>query len=174
MAEEAIVTKEVIIAELQQLVATQGRVPRQSMYEHFKIACRLFGSWQEALRAAGLEKVQRRVYKEAFLIEEVQRIAEELGRPPISGPYEFPLYMSVMEYYDSWEAFLARAGLKKFAEAEEGQAIKDKLIDNVLEMEQIMRRFPTMSECQDFRLIRYYFGSWKNFKAACELRKAAK
>ncbi|KGL41083.1 hypothetical protein BMT55_10145 [Listeria newyorkensis] len=171
MDDIAVVTKEQIIAELQQLAQEQGRVPRRSMYNHFEKARQLFGSWPDALKAAGLENEPKRFYKEDYLIAEVKRISQELGRPPISGPHEFPLYMSVMEYYDSWEAFLERAGLTKFAGEEEGKEVKEKLIRDILEMERIMRRFPTMSEFEDYRLVRYYFGSWKNFKVACEEKK---
>ncbi|AQY50750.1 hypothetical protein PWEIH_09593 [Listeria weihenstephanensis FSL R9-0317] len=171
MSDRVAVTKEQIIEELQQMVKVQGRVPRTSMYPNFERARRLFGSWPNALKAAGLENEQKRSYKEEFLTAEVQRLAQELGRPPISGPHEFPLYMSVMEYYDSWEDFLEHAGLRKYASEDEGAEVKEKLILDILQMEKIMRRFPTMSEFKDYRLVRYYFGSWKAFKAACEEKK---
>ncbi|MBC1473454.1 hypothetical protein HB852_02310 [Listeria grandensis] len=168
---DSVVTKEQIIAELQQLAQEQGRVPRRSMYNHFEKARQLFGSWPDALKAAGLENEPKRFFKEEYLIAEVKRISVELGRPPVSGPREFPLYMSVMEYYDSWDAFLERAGLTKFASEADGVEIKEKLILDILEMERIIRRFPIMSEFKDYRLVRYYFGSWKNFKVACEAKK---
>lgn len=66
MDDTAVVTKEQIITELQQLAQEQGRVPRRSLYNHFEKARQLFGSWPDALKAAGLENEQKRFYKQDF------------------------------------------------------------------------------------------------------------
>jgi SOS-response transcriptional repressor LexA len=75
---------------------------------------RAFGSWNEALRATGLEVQFNPDISETELLEALQRLAEDLGRPPMrtemnsnglfsAGPY--------IRQFGSWEAALTDAGL---------------------------------------------------------------
>lgn len=82
------VTKEELREELLAFADEIGRVPRQcdlnaaenrpsvSTYH------RRFGSWNAALRACDLEANARWNYSREELIADLQRVAEELGRPP--------------------------------------------------------------------------------------------
>lgn len=74
---------------------------------------RRFGSWNEALRAAGLAVNRERDISVDDLLEEIRRLADDLGRVPMAvdvreeGRYSLDPYV---DRFDSWSAALVAAG----------------------------------------------------------------
>lgn len=74
---------------------------------------RRFGSWNDALRAAGLAVNRERDIPAADLLAELHRLAEELGRVPLAvdvrshGRYSLDPYV---DRFDSWSDALVEAG----------------------------------------------------------------
>lgn len=111
-------TAEELIEDLQAFAEELGHSP--SSYEmdndgpHAPHTYRReFGSWDEALAAAGIDPVSRG-YSEEELIEELHRLTEELGRVPTSTDIEQHGRMSFTPFMNRWgtiEESLAAAGL---------------------------------------------------------------
>jgi len=105
--------------ELHRLQDELGRVPSTTdMNDHGSFSSGVYhnrwGSWNEALEAAGLTpRTQGTQQSRAELIAELQRLAEDLGRPPKTtdmddaGTYSHGVYYNEFE---SWEAALEAAG----------------------------------------------------------------
>jgi hypothetical protein len=77
---------------------------------------RRFGSWNNALREAGLRPKVKMGWSEEELIENLQRIAEELGRTPHRNEIRNHGPVSSMPYrrvFESWNDAVEQAGLEK-------------------------------------------------------------
>ncbi|MHB9288155.1 homing endonuclease associated repeat-containing protein [Halobacteriales archaeon Cl-PHB] len=109
-----------IVDEIQRLTDELDRRPTVSdmldvgKYSQTAVTNR-FGNWNEALEVAGFEPRDSPTnVSEAELLEEVQRLADELGRPPRvadvreQGTYRYEAYL---EEFDSWDVVLDAAGL---------------------------------------------------------------
>lgn len=104
---------------LQQLADELDRVPTQMEMENrgpfsHNAYIRAFGSWNEALRAVGLEAEFLIDISETKLLEALQRFAEDLSRPPMRTEMNSNGLFSVGPYirqFGSWEAALTNAGL---------------------------------------------------------------
>ncbi|WP_430534175.1 hypothetical protein [Listeria rocourtiae] len=107
-------------------------------------------------------------YTDEYLIEEVNRITKVLGRPPIGAASEFPGVGAATKSFGSWEEFLNAAGLSLVAPEGEGQEIKERYIKEAKEIIRILGRTPKMTDFDDYRIVKYYFGSWQDFKDAWE------
>ncbi|AUX08299.1 HNH family endonuclease [Halalkaliarchaeum desulfuricum] len=112
-------SREELISELQRLADSLDRSPSYTdMEDQGNYAPETynneFGSWNEALDAAGLER--RRVQKQSLdeLTTELQRLSDQLERPPRSIDIEEHSDYSVGVFYNrfgSWESALEAAGI---------------------------------------------------------------
>lgn len=111
-----------------------------------------FGSWDEALEAAGIDKEQE-------LLDDIKRVAEKLGRTPEPtdmaehGTYPATYYST---YFDSWSSALERSGLKDSEE---------KLLGTLRSLHNRLDRLLKMRDLQDVSGISKQdyigtFGSW--------------
>ena len=110
-----------LIAELQRLADELGHTPSKNemaahgahthgIYQH------RFGSWNEAINAAGLEPNNRggRIAADA-LLDELRRLADELGKTPshydmaVHGAYAKGTYQ---DHFGSWNEAIKAAGLE--------------------------------------------------------------
>jgi hypothetical protein len=89
-----------------------------------------FGSWDETLEAAGIDKEQA-------LLEEIKRVAEKLGRVPNTtdmdqhGTYSGSNYAS---YFGSWHTAVNKSGVKERYENEkEARKSREKYIADIKE-----------------------------------------
>lgn len=109
---------EELLDHLRELAARLDRSPTMAeMDERGEYAAdtyrRRFGSWNDALRLAGLEVNRTRDIPVEDLLAEVRRLAVELDRPPLTsdlrayGAYSPATYRS---RFDSWSAVLEAAG----------------------------------------------------------------
>lgn len=95
-------------------------------------------------------------YTDAFLIEELQRVANQIKRPPV-GVAEYPYKKTVIERFGSWENALRMAGLTLHATEDEGPEIRTRYIREVKEICRVWKRVPRVRDFDDIRTVRYYF-----------------
>jgi hypothetical protein len=115
------ISRQKLINELQRLAKNRGAPPKQMelMSSEAKFSFRPyideFGSWNEALQAAGLEVHSRSDIPEQELIDKLQRFAEELGDTPSctemdrKGPFSANAYTNE---FGSWNEALQAANLE--------------------------------------------------------------
>lgn len=112
-------SREELLADLRDAADDLGRSPTRREMEDYTEADVItfrnrFGSWNEALEAAGLElrPAQERVPDDELLAE-LQRLEKELGTPPTTTDIEDKGEFSQGVYYkrfDTWSAALEAAG----------------------------------------------------------------
>lgn len=113
-----------LLGELQRLADDLGEPPTmQEMDESGQYSAQTyiirFGSWNDSLRSAGLEPQNLYKIPEEELVDELQCVSDELGKPPtISDFREWGEY-SVTSYQDifgSWDDALRAAGFEPYSE----------------------------------------------------------
>jgi hypothetical protein len=111
-------SEEDLLDELKDLAERLGRSPTgKQMNELGEYASSTyverFGGWNEALRLAGFDVNKRSNIEQESLLDEIERLAEELARPPTStemaeiGKYADSLYQ---DHFESWRQALRKAG----------------------------------------------------------------
>lgn len=109
-----------LIQDIRRVGAMLGQTPTADQMTQFgkfshRTAQNRFGGWNTALGAAGFDPPHLHRIGEEELLEEIHRLAEELGRPPYltdlneSGDYsQRPYYRA----FGSWSAALEAAGYR--------------------------------------------------------------
>ena len=163
--------KQVLITELHRLADELGRTPKQTdMTQNgahsTKTYQKKFGSWNEALKQAGLEVNEEQNITKSDLRDELERLADELGRTPTSrdiaedGKYGVPTYVNK---FDSWNDALEAAG---FTPRTTNQRISDQQLKETLQkLATDVGRRPTTSDMKEHGPYSpgvYFnrFGSW--------------
>jgi hypothetical protein len=168
------IARDELIEELQRLADELGEPPSANeMRNHGRYTVSTyryrFGSWANALKEAGFapRSVGDPVSREA-LINELQRLAEELGRPPsatdmkTAGQYSTDAYRN---HFGSWNNAVKAAGFDPTPEG--GEPLhRDELIDELQRLAAELERSPTtedMREYGEFTVNPYYkhFETWK-------------
>ncbi len=127
-----------------------------------------FGSWTDALEEAGVSLIGggRRLSQEE-LLDEIQRLTDELGHPPTlddlrkHGKYSPPTYY---RRFESWSDALAAAGCS--TGDEEVRIADETLIQDLHRLADDLDRPPTLQElreCGEYGATTYIkrFGSWR-------------
>jgi hypothetical protein len=114
------ISAETIINELRRLTEENDRPPKQSEVRESTeftqgAVTSTFGSWEDGLKAAGLEP-RTNGYTDAKVIEELQRVATQLGHSP--SRTEFAEYgqisaTTVRNHFGSWNEGLKAASLER-------------------------------------------------------------
>ena len=93
---------------------------------------KVFGTWRNALLAAGLKPGPQNVVTEQELIDDINRVAQELGRSPkITDYHKLGKYTSI-QYHGGWKYLVAKAGFRSYYDISKDeliQAVKDVAID---------------------------------------------
>lgn len=163
-------TDDELIEELQRLAEELGRSPTAPhMTDHGEFGESIyktrFGSWNEALRAAGLTINSRHGISDDELLSELQDLTTTLGRPPRMkdmrehGEFDpYPYYCR----FGSWNEGLRKAGLSinRMHGVE-----SDELIDGLRKLADELGHTPSVSEMRkqggyDWKSYRRVFGSW--------------
>jgi 5-methylcytosine-specific restriction endonuclease McrA len=115
------ISEEELIQSIQELGDELGEPPTAKKmaelgeYSH-KVCSNRFGSWNDALRAAGYEPQKRDNIPKSQLLEEIERLTEKFGRPPSSVEMckegRFSRYV-FLNRFGSWEEALNRAGYRR-------------------------------------------------------------
>lgn len=123
-------TKEDVIVKLKEYASTLGRTPQLKEVEkalmHSTIISRLFGSYRDALKASGLEitpEVGCTAYSKDDLINQLQTLASELGRSPLSSDVDKAAKegdvahsATFASHFGSFTKALQKAGLQPITE----------------------------------------------------------
>lgn len=162
-----------LIKELRRLADDRGHPPTtEELRKHGRYSISpyrdRFGSWNAALEAAGLEPRSSSRLSRDNLIDELQRLADELGHPPTyaemkqQGAYSPTPFDRV---FDSWNDALEAAGLNPSDKP--GNISKQDLIDELQRLADVLGHPPTIDELQEhgqFSSGPYQnrFGSWSD------------
>lgn len=123
-----------------------------------------FGSWDETLEAAGIDKEQA-------LLDDIERVAEKLGYVPNSadmdrhGTYAGSNYST---YFGSWSTALEQSDVEQLSETE--------LVDTLRSLRDRLDRVPKTTDLDDFDEISQQqytrtFGSWDKALDAADIDK---
>ncbi|SMB96193.1 hypothetical protein SAMN00808754_1421 [Thermanaeromonas toyohensis ToBE] len=142
-----------VLRELRLLAEKLGRVPRENDVPSllFTRAVNVFGSWNAAIRAAGLgvnrfRLPRDRELKRELLLDALRKVAEKLGRVPKQGEYrevaqelDAPRDPSIyVRFFGSWEEALGQAGLIRTRE--------DVIQEEVERLASLGRRYVSVKE----------------------------
>jgi hypothetical protein len=101
-----------------------------------------FGSWAEALREAGfIPNVGHGVTRQD-IIEDIQRLAKEKGRPPDSTEFNeegIVAYSTTLKHFDSWQSVVEAAGF----EYNKYRISEDDLLEEIHRLKNEHGRVPT-------------------------------
>lgn len=166
------IPEESLSAELKRLAAELEKIPsEQDMYEKgrhgLSTVKNRFGSWNEALAAAGLDTRPDRTEKSRdMLLTAMKRVADELGHPPTKremGTYGEFSPVTYRHRFGSWNTALEAAGFEPHQPM--GKISEDELISELRRLGEINDQTPTstdMDQDGEFSAGTYFnrFGSW--------------
>lgn len=163
---------QVLITELQRLADELGRIPAQrDMTQHgahsTKTYQKKFGSWNEALKQAGLEINEEQNVTKFDLRDELERLADELERTPTSrdmakdGTYGVSTYLNK---FGSWNDAVREVGLEP---TRERNVPREDLIREIQRLAEKLGGTPTVTEmrqhgCYGVSTYSNEFGTWNN------------
>ena len=124
-----------------------------------------FGSWNDAVQEAGLEIVRQRDVSRADMISEIQRLADELGKPPAVHQMRDQGKLSVTTIsreFGTWSAALEHAG---YEPNKEMGVSKKKLTEELTRLRDELGRPPKAQEMSrrgaySIGTFERRFGSW--------------
>lgn len=167
-----------LLAELRRLADELDRPPTSTdMQQHGKYSGptygNRFGSWADALEAAGLDASHRnngRIPRQD-LTEEIQRLADDLGRPPRRTDLRERGKFSTRPFdreFESWADALKAAGLEPGDRQRQPQNIpREELLDEIRRLANQLLRPPSSREMEaagrfSTTPYEYRFGSWND------------
>jgi len=113
------ITKEQVVAELKRVAKQLGRTPMK--YEFTTLSfiserpvCRMFGTWNKALKAVGLKLNRYRGFTKEQVLTEIKGLAKRLGRTPTQDDFNkrAPVSTNTVEkLFGTWNKALTTAGL---------------------------------------------------------------
>jgi hypothetical protein len=112
------VSKDALLDEIRRLATENGTPPTAAEMRSegnftVTIAQNRFGSWNEALEAAGYDPNNRYRISDAELLEEIHRLVDELGKAPTAQEMKSHGEFSHRPYFkrwDGWQAAIRAAG----------------------------------------------------------------
>ncbi|USZ68336.1 hypothetical protein NGM10_01020 [Halorussus salilacus] len=173
------VAPETLRAALQSLAARLGKTPTVvDMHEEGDYAPELyqevFGSWNEALEAAGLDpdEMGSKRIPDRELLAELQRLYTELGKPPTQqdmterGEYSNRTYQL---RFGSWSSALQEAMLDTNDRISEAELLRE--IERLADELGRAPRVADMDERGEYAPVTYHrrFGSWRRALAEADL-----
>lgn len=165
---------EALLKELHQLADELGTTPKvQDMRDRGSFTAKTyqnrFGSWTDALAAAGFEPNKRGPAKipPDALVEELQRLADELGTTPTKvdmrdqGEFSTKVYQ---DRFDSWNDALMAPGLPVNSQ-QPAELSDDELIAELQRLADELESTPKMTDMRDHgkhspTTYHTRFGSW--------------
>ncbi|GGL45449.1 hypothetical protein GCM10009037_31130 [Halarchaeum grantii] len=129
---------------------------------------RQFGSWESALKAAGIKTESPRKITKDELVEELHRLADELGEQPSREQLdEYGRYSadSYRRRFGSWNRALTTAGFESTRVGKTARIREDELIAELQRLSERVGGEPTMKEMDEFgkhspTTYSNRFGSW--------------
>lgn len=179
-------TDEEILEMLRSLAEELGRTPEHNDLQadvdmpNAEVYVHRFGTWNNALRAAGLKVVHHRGRSNQDMIEALQALAKKLGRIPSyndartasSEDSSMPSCCTYTRRFGSWDEALKAAKLKTKDETPESDA---ELLRKLQALARKLNRTPSMRACNasedtpNGHLYAKRFGSWNKALEAAGL-----
>ena len=166
------ISNEDLLSELERLSEQISRTPRkQDMVELGEYSCtpyqEAFGSWNDALKKAGLDVNRKTSVSEDDIIKSIKELANELGRPPTSAEmceYGTLTKSHVRRVFGSWNEGLKEAGYETHIDL---YITKKEVIDQIQDMYDDLGRTPTINDLEDadcfsLPVVIRHFGTWNN------------
>lgn len=162
--------EELLLDELIRLADELGRTPKVvDVQEYCRFSVKTYqdryGSWNDALEAAGFDPNKRMGISEDMLLEEIHRLAKELGRTPLHKDLVKRGKISSKPFRDTfgtWNAALEEAG---YTVTYHRGLTDEQLLDELKRMAEDLGRAPTLEEMEEegaYGTTTYdsRFGSW--------------
>lgn len=166
------ITREELLSEIRRLHGSYGKVTAKIMRNDGEyspsIYQRRFDSWNEALKAAGIEANNKQKYTDEELLDELRRLHDELGRAPHNDEMADLSKYGANTFghrFGSWNKALEKAGLEPDVG---GSKIPDAdLLDEVERLKAELGHTPSADEMDDngkYGTTTYAsrFGSWSD------------
>lgn len=165
-------TNNELIKKVQKLAKELNKVPERKEFEYQFEAIRSFGTWNNFLKKADLKATRQYVPNEAisnvFLIKDIQKKANELGKTPALREYEYNSY--VIRRFGTWGAFLKEAGLNNVKQGRPKKNVPvDFLIKDVQKQAKALGRTPLLREYEYRSYAIRHFGTWRTFLKKADL-----
>jgi len=189
------VTKENLIEQLRQEAERLGRSPKtRDLQEGMRVgriagitAFRsLFGSYNKALHAAGLEVNRHSDLSKEEMIELLERLAKELGRTPVKSDLiacsYCPTFKTYIRTFGSYTKALRMAGLQSHRKAPEENSMEN-LTASLKKLFNILQRTPQKGDieaaskegiCPCFKTFTRAFGSYNKALEVAGLQSCRK
>lgn len=164
-----------VLADLQEVADEHGGKVTGSIYrKHGKYSISTirsrFGTYNDALDAAGIEVSFERDISTADLIEDLLNVAEKLGRTPSQSQYsEYGKHSQSTQqrHFGSWNGAIRAAGLEINESYDEKQISKEELVDDIQQVAHQLQKTPTGEEYDkdgsySIGSVCLRFGSWNN------------
>jgi len=167
--------RELLLGLLRHFEKIEGRVPEQldfsnnPKYPSYSTYIRMFGTWNNALKMAGLQVNVFIGLTDEELLDYLIQFYDDTGRPPIQKDFEnnsvYPHYGVYIKRFGSWNNALNMAGLQVNVFT---NLANEELLEHLVHFYDKERRPPTI---KDFTHNRKYpnfqqyigrFGSWNN------------
>ncbi|MFB7351122.1 homing endonuclease associated repeat-containing protein [Bacillus thuringiensis] len=162
-------TRSEIIQLFQEYAKENKRTPRQcDLSINDNVYRRIFGSWSEAVRAAGLTPNTKKTDQE--LLQELKRVSKELGKvPTVTECHKIKFYVSTYQIrFGSWNKALELAGLA-VKNPRRCRMTTEQYLDLLKNYATKLGRVPLSREIQEARTIIERFGSWNKALEAAGL-----
>ena len=149
-------TKEELLDIIKAKAKELGRVPHRCELPQEQTIAKNFGSWDNALKAIGMEIVRKAKYTEEELLEILKAKTEELGRAPLHK--ELTQAKTIVDHFGSWDKALEAVGMN----SKHKLYTKEELLDILKAKTKELGRAPTHAELTQKVTIIKHFGSWEN------------
>lgn len=148
-----------------------GNIPKISEFEFKFYIYKFFGSWNNALKLAGIEmksdkkkiksNERKKKYSDEDLLQKIKNKYNELGEIPKS--YQVENYTIIIRRFNGWDNALKKAGVddKKLKKYNKIYTKKD-LLNMIKEKTKELGRIPSMAEFSHEYSIVKNFGTWEN------------
>lgn len=165
-------TREQLLAAVDELATAVGGVPTAAQMDEqgayaASTLMRAFGSWNQALRAAGYEPTHP-TYTDTELIEALSNLASELGQTPTIPDVEkrenLPSAQTFSTRFGSWTAALRAANLEPLSHEYTSAALLAHLrtLADDLGKTPTIRELTACDECPGATVYKDRFGSWND------------
>ena len=171
---------------IKEYFAVNGHSPTKRDISGCDSLIRVYGSWNEVLKAAGLPENRKFNHTEEELINSLRRYYNENNRSPRTNDCNSTVYLFDTSTYlrklncKTWAQVLRKAGLQEYFEPSTLTSLTDeqllKLIETILTLgNNTTRKFydENRGNLPSFTYLQERFGSWNNILNRLEIRKNA-
>lgn len=164
-------TNEELLEHLRQFYRENGRAPCASDFTNNKTYQDRFGSWNNAIKMAGLQNSHKSQYTDKELIEYLIKFKEETDRTPKAKEFlnnsKYPSWKTYQDRFGSWNNAIKMAGLDnnhnfQYTDDELLEFLRQFNKENGVGVAPTENDFINNSKYPNFSTYQRHFGSWSN------------